>query len=649
MILNSFTKAIKGISFITAGVLSLSALPAAAQLMTNNGAMVYVNTGAVMYVDGDYHNLDSITINLGSQLNVRGNFINDAQFGGDGSPLPGNNGLTIVGGDWENNTTLFYPGTGKVLLDGALQDIKGQQPSHFYHLELAGTDRKQIQETDQFVGDNGTQNNGTLILNDRELSTNEFTMHVENPAASAITRTTGFVSSLVNGSLSRITNNPVDYLFPVGSNLFFTRYRPAKIRPTTSLPNRFTVRLVNANPSTDDPNDPNDYPKSYLAHDNTICYVDSIYWYKINHPEGIDNADLSLSYNQSVPEDEGAYNGIVQWDNITDNQWENIGTTASVGSELNGDPDLIFVRKNAVNSFSPEPFTLSYKIPPPPPLSGESVICADVVTTYSVIPNPNATYEFYVDTVNGVPTGVIISTTANSATVIWNDMDWGNVYVIETIDNQNGYVTCPSLIGNFLVDILSLPAAIFGTTYEYPNPNPNGTYGYTNPDAVFINDLISFHDSSTNTISWAWDFNDGVTSVNQNPYHTYSDLGTYNVMMVATSPDGCLDTAYKAIDVVEGLVVPNVFTPNGDGYNDVFKIRNSAVSEFTFRVFNRWGTQIYETTAPEIAWDGKTQAGSAAPAGTYFYTLKAKLASGNDIAIFQDAETLDKGNITLIR
>ena len=228
-------------------------------------------------------------------------------------------------------------------------------------------------------------------------------------------------------------------------------------------------------------------------------------------------------------------------------------------------------------------------------------------------------------------------------------MGWGNVYVIETIDNQNGYVACPSLVGNFLVDILSLPSAIFGTTYEYPNPNPNGTYNYNNPNDVFINDLISFHDSSTNTISWAWDFNDGVTSVNQNPYHTYSDLGTYNVMMVATSPDGCLDTAYTPINVVEGLIVPNVFTPNGDGFNDVFKIRNSAVSEFTFRVFNRWGTQIYETTAPEIAWDGKTQAGSPAPGGTYFYTLKAKLSSGNDIAIFQDKETLDKGNITLIR
>ncbi len=647
---NSFTKAFKGLSFITAGIFYFS-LTANAQLMTNNGAMVYINTGAVMYVDGDYHNYDSITINLGSQFNVRGDFTNDAQFGGDGSPLPGNNGLTIVGGNWRNNSD-FYAGNGRVRFDGDLQLITGVVSSEFNELELAGTNRKEIQGVDQYV----TAPSGKLILNDRELWTDQYTMYIENTNAAAIERTTGFVSSLESGSLSRrMQANNTNFLFPVGSTQGMPsgthRYRPVIISPTDNFPNRFTVRMVNADPSTDDPNDPNDYTKPVSQHDTTVCYVNDNYWYKINHPEGFSNADLALSYDAAYADDQGAYNGIVEWDNFTDNQWESIGITASVDSQLysTDPPSLYYVRKDAVNSFSPEPFTLSYQIPPPPPLFGINVICADVVTTYSVIPNTNGSYYFYVDTVNGVPTGEIISTTDTSATIIWNDMDWGNVYVIETIDNQNGYVACPSLVGNFLVDILSLPDAIFGTVNEYPNPNPNGTYNYNNPNDVFVNDLISFLDSSVNTIDWWWDFGDGVTSENQNPFHTYGDIGTYNVMMVATSPDGCLDTAYTPINVVEGLIVPNVFTPNGDGYNDVFKIRNSNVSEFTFRVFNRWGTQIYETTAPEIAWDGKTTAGLPAPAGTYFYTLDAKLASGNDIAIFQDKETLEKGTITLIR
>ncbi|MCG3166324.1 MAG: hypothetical protein POELPBGB_02102 [Bacteroidia bacterium] len=640
MIVKSFTKAIKGISLITAGVFSFS-ITADAQvaLLTNDGAMFYVN-GATVLVDGHVDNQAGTLVNLGI-VDINGNIVNDAQIGGNGSPLPGSNGLFRVAGDWRNNN-LFFAGTGRVLLDGGVQGITGIAPSYFYDLELAGTDRKEIQFTDQFV-------TNTLILNDRELWTDQYTMHVENTNAGAITRTTGFVSSLEAGSLSRKTLSSTPYLFPVGSTQNTPRYRPVFIEPTTSFPNTFTVRLVNANPITDDQFDPTDYAKDPLLHDPTVCYVNDNYWYKINHPEGTDNADLSLSYDAAFTDDQGAYNAIAQWDSITDNRWENLGfpNTNYLTADPNDPTTLTFVKRNAVtiNNTLPEPYTLAYLIPPAPEQFGDSIICADVQTTYSIIPNTNGTYEFFVDSTEGT----IISTTATSATVIWNDVPFGTINVIETIDNQNGYVACPSLVGSFLVDILSLPDAIFGTTYEYPNPNPNGTYGYNNPDDVFINDLISFHDSSTNTVSWFWDFNDGVNSVNQNPYHTYSDLGTYNVMMVATSPDGCLDTAYKTINVVEGLIVPNVFTPNGDGYNDVFKIRNSAVSEFTFRVFNRWGTQIYETTAPEIAWDGKTTAGSAAPAGTYFYTLDAKLESGNDIAIFQDKDTLEKGHITLIR
>lgn len=643
MIVKSFTKAIKGISLITAGVFSFS-ITADAQVatITVDSAMFYINTGGLVYCTGHVHNkLNGKIVNLGT-FDIDSNIVNDGQLGGNGSPLPESNGLYRVAGDWRNNNE-FNAGTGKVLLDGPVQGITGIAPSYFYDLELAGTDRKEIQFTDQFV-------TNTLILNDRELWTDAFTMHVENTNTGAITRTTGFVSSLEAGSLSRKTLNAADYLFPVGSSQNNPRYRPAKIRPTTSFPNTFTVRLVNANPITDDPGDSTDYAKDALLHDTDICYVNDNYWYKINHPVGTDNADLSLSYD-AVPVlfDQGAYNAIAQWDSITDNRWENLGfpNSNSLTTDPNDSPTLTFVRRNAVNinNTLPEPYTLAYLIPPAPEQFGDSIICADVQTTYSIIPNTNGTYEFFVDSTEGT----IISTTATSATVIWNDVPFGTINVIETIDNQNGYVACPSLVGSFLVDILSLPDAIFGTTYEYPNPNPNGTYGYNNPDDVFINDLISFHDSSTNTVSWWWDFNDGVNSVNQNPYHTYSDLGTYNVMMIATSPDGCLDTAYKTINVVEGLIVPNVFTPNGDGYNDVFKIRNSAVSEFTFRVFNRWGTQIYETTAPEIAWDGKTTAGSAAPAGTYFYTLDAKLESGNDIGIFQDKDTLEKGHITLIR
>jgi gliding motility-associated-like protein len=83
----------------------------------------------------------------------------------------------------------------------------------------------------------------------------------------------------------------------------------------------------------------------------------------------------------------------------------------------------------------------------------------------------------------------------------------------------------------------------------------------------------------------------------------------------------------------EGLpdTLPNVVTLDGDGINDQFHIKNSNVKEFNLKVFNRWGVLVFETTAPSIDWDGKTNAGADVPTGTYFYSLKAITVSNKEI------------------
>ena len=70
-------------------------------------------------------------------------------------------------------------------------------------------------------------------------------------------------------------------------------------------------------------------------------------------------------------------------------------------------------------------------------------------------------------------------------------------------------------------------------------------------------------------------------------------------------------------------ILPNAFTPNGDGANDLFYPReNLFVAEIDFKLFNRWGNLIFETTDPEINWDGTTASGNAVEAGTYYYTCR---------------------------
>ena len=74
----------------------------------------------------------------------------------------------------------------------------------------------------------------------------------------------------------------------------------------------------------------------------------------------------------------------------------------------------------------------------------------------------------------------------------------------------------------------------------------------------------------------------------------------------------------------QGFFIPNVFTPNGDGINDVFRVQHAGILSFNIEVFNRWGTKVWEAESAEVRWDGRTTAGIEASEGVYHYILKAK-------------------------
>lgn len=103
-------------------------------------------------------------------------------------------------------------------------------------------------------------------------------------------------------------------------------------------------------------------------------------------------------------------------------------------------------------------------------------------------------------------------------------------------------------------------------------------------------------------------------------------------MLVATSKEGCIDTAiFKPLCVDKQPIfeVPNVFTPNGDGQNDVFKVHAESIDEFHARIYNRWGRKVYEWTDVNGYWDG-TITGTEASPGIYYIIIKAKDRRGKE-------------------
>jgi gliding motility-associated-like protein len=105
-------------------------------------------------------------------------------------------------------------------------------------------------------------------------------------------------------------------------------------------------------------------------------------------------------------------------------------------------------------------------------------------------------------------------------------------------------------------------------------------------------------------------------------------LSNYTFVNKSTWDFTAPGTPYILVNLMDDLVVPNVFTPNGDGINDVFVIDGKAITDFNLTIVNRWGNTIFESNDINSSWDG-TANGTPCIDGTYFYIIKAKSTSND--------------------
>ncbi len=149
--------------------------------------------------------------------------------------------------------------------------------------------------------------------------------------------------------------------------------------------------------------------------------------------------------------------------------------------------------------------------------------------------------------------------------------------------------------------------------------------------------------SSIELTAWTWDFGDDNVSDLEVPVHEYVTPGRYTVTLTAIDKNGCELVATTVIEVkkIVNAFMPSAFTPNGDGYNDEYKIGNYNLREFQIKIFSRWGTVVYEANEPTFKWNGKNANGADVPEGVYVYVVRYQDISG------KMAE--QTGTITLIR
>ena len=267
----------------------------------------------------------------------------------------------------------------------------------------------------------------------------------------------------------------------------------------------------------------------------------------------------------------------------------------------------------------------------------------DASETFNVTINPNPEADFTAtDVCQGDEMDLLDQSTVSSGSVSDWDWDLGNGETdfgssIGAIYQDPGTydVTLNISTAEGCVDSVTAPVTVF------ENPVAEGGFESTSLEAVFTTDLNAGDDAF-------WIIQDTAFTTNGTLNYTFPDSGFYDVALVVTNDNGCVDTSFYSI-YIEGLPeyeIPNVFTPNGDDLNERFQPETYAVSEAVMKIFNRWGRPVfsYEGAVPPVdswGWDGTINGGAKAASGTYYYLLDLKGVNGDNFS--------EKGTVTLVR
>lgn len=143
--------------------------------------------------------------------------------------------------------------------------------------------------------------------------------------------------------------------------------------------------------------------------------------------------------------------------------------------------------------------------------------------------------------------------------------------------------------------------------------------------------LVNFTEESSVATNYTWVFGDGGTSNLNNPTYTFNTPGVYQVSLAIEDINGCRDTTFQTIVIYEDsvmLLIPNVFTPNGDASNPYFNVYGKGFHSISGKIYSRWGKEIASWETPGDGWNGKTKNNEDAPEGIYYYILTITFSNG---------------------
>jgi gliding motility-associated-like protein len=258
----------------------------------------------------------------------------------------------------------------------------------------------------------------------------------------------------------------------------------------------------------------------------------------------------------------------------------------------------------------------------------------------SLTVHPGPTSDYYASHKEGcVPMEVnFLEKTTNTTNFIWHFGDGQ----ISNNPNPTHVYTQP---GTYLVDLVALGAGgcsdmVALTTITVSDTTFGGFVSNPPIDSLIYvpNAKVVFTDTTRNSVAWVWDFGDGKTSSDKSPTHLYQIPNEYSVSLTVTNEHGCVShithAPYRVVS--PELMIPNVFTPNGDGLHDKWELMYSGKGNIDIKTYDRWGKLLFTSSNIDTQWDGTNKQGNKMSDGVYFYEVKVD-------------EKVYTGNVTILR
>ncbi|MNU48414.1 PKD domain protein [compost metagenome] len=249
---------------------------------------------------------------------------------------------------------------------------------------------------------------------------------------------------------------------------------------------------------------------------------------------------------------------------------------------------------------------------------------------------------------------VFSNNTVGPGMIVTNTIDFGDGTPTITTNALDICSHVYALPGTYTVSITSVSdnGCVYSNTFTnmIVVDGPTANFHISpNPTTIFEPNVMLNNSSSTDVVNYSWLIQGGAPATssleNVNVDFPEGIVGNYNVTLIVTNANGCVDSITKIVQVLSDVILyaPNTFTPDGDELNQMWFLHIDGIDiyQFGLKIFNRWGEVIWESHDPKAAWDGTYQ-GEIVPYGAYSWILETR-------EIISDKKYTFNGHINVIR